>query len=184
MVIGGCQPAFRPVDYPARPQGDWVLSSAPGASQGRELPTQEQRKAFAEEETQVTALRVSTTPEDFYGSKLYDGFDFTLQPLDANDRVVRKLGHLDVSLYKFEAKTYSGEGPRLMTWHVPASRMVKLWRETGFDHGYRMKLAWASRPMLDAVKMELRFETLDGDVFTRVVTAGSVDQPRYRWLLK
>jgi molybdopterin-binding protein len=47
-----------------------------------------------------------------------------------------------------------------------------------------MKLAWAGRPMVDTVKMEVRFETLDGDVITRIITAGSVDQPRYHWLLK
>jgi molybdopterin-binding protein len=38
--------------------------------------------------------------------------------------------------------------------------------------------------MVDTVKMEVRFETLDGDVITRIITAGSVDQPRYHWLLK
>lgn len=184
IAIGGCQPAFRAVDYPAQPKSDWVLSSAPGASRVRELPTDAERKVFAEEGARVTALRVETAPEDFYGSKLYDGFDFLLQPLDAGDNVVRKLGHLDVALYTFSAKTYSGEGTRLMEWHIPASRMVKLWRESAFDRGYRIKLAWASRPMVDAVKMEVRFETLEGEVLTKIVTAGSVDQPRYHWLLK
>ena len=184
MVICGCQPAFRTVDYPAKPQGDWVLSGASAASKGRDLPSDAERTAFAEDPGRMTAIRVESSPEDFYGSKLYDGFDFLLKPLDAGDHVIRKLGHVDVTLTTFNAKTYSGKGNRLMEWHVAASRMVKFWEETGADRGYHMKLAWAGRPLVDTVKMEVRFETLDGDVITRIITAGSVDQPRYHWLLK
>jgi hypothetical protein len=183
-AMGGCQPTFRAVDYPVQPHADWVRSGAAAAPHGRDLPTDAERKAFAEEAGAVTAIRVETAPEDFYGSKLYDGFDLLLEPLDAGDKVVRRLGHVDVTLYTFNAKTYSGKGRRLLEWYVPASRMVKFWQETGVDRGYHMKLAWASRPTVDTVKMEVRFETLDGEVFTRIVTAGSVDQPRYHWLLK
>jgi len=183
-AIGGCQPGFRAVDYPAQPQADWVLSGAAAASQGREQPSDAERKAFAEEAGVVTAIRVETAPEDFYGSKLYDGFDFLLEPVDAGDHVIRKLGRADVTLYTFNAKTYSGKGRGLLEWHVPASRMVKFWEDTGAGRGYHMKLAWASRPMVDTVKMEVRFETPEGEVFTRIVTAGSVDQPRYHWLVK
>ncbi len=187
IFAAGCvQPpaTFRGVDYPATPAAEWVKSGPPWAAVDRSCPAEGDLRSFREDLWNVSALRVAASPEDFYGSKLFDGFDLTVQPLDDSNRVVKKLGHLTATLYRFEGDTYSGEGEPLMTWSVPASRMLRLWAEKGIDRGYRMKLAWHVRPMVKDVKLDVRFETLDGKTFSKIISAGSVDQPRYRWLDK
>ncbi|HUU43334.1 MAG TPA: hypothetical protein VMX57_06115 [Planctomycetota bacterium] len=187
LLVGACQagpPGFKPVDYPAEPQQDWIRASAVGSKLTPENPTADQLRTFAGEDTEVVDIRAAALPDDFYGSTLFDGFDFTLQPLDATNHTVKKLGHLSITLYTFEASTFAGRGVELMRWHVPASRMQHLW-ETGFvDGSYHLKLAWTRRPDVDYVKMEVHFTTLDGKTFTTLITPSSIDQPRYRWLEK
>ena len=148
-----------------------------------DVPQVELVMQFGRPGARVAAIRVGVSADDFQGSKLYDGFDFELQPVGPDGKLVKKLGHLSVILYRFKAATRSGKGRELMRWHVPASRMINLWTG-GFAGGrYRMKLALSARPRGKYVKMEGRFTTLDGWTFTELRTAG-IDQPRYRWLRK
>ncbi len=180
LFVAGCaQPpaTFKPVDLPAQPKADWVFSG----------PAKEEPAAsatFAEEPGAVSVIRVTAAAEDFYGSKLYDGFDVLVQPLDAQDRPVKRLGSMTATLYRFDAEGYSGEGEKLIEWHVSARRMAGLWAEGGLDRGFRMKLAWDRRPMVEDVKLDVKFVTQDGKAFEKIISAGSVDQPRYRWLEK
>jgi hypothetical protein len=91
---------------------------------------------------------------------------------------------MTATLYRFDPDTLEGEGDALMTWNVPASRMATLWSGQDISRGYHMKLAWDRRPLSEYVKLAVQFETLDGRVYTKIITAGGVDQPRYRWLVK
>lgn len=183
LMLAGCaQPpaTFKPVDYPAKPGADWVKSGLQVT-----YPEDGVRPVdFPEEPGKVSAIRVTASAEDFYGSKLYDGFDVLVQPLDAQNKVLKKLGGIAATLYRFEGDTYEGKGEKLLEWVVPYYKIEKLWVEKGIDRGYRMKLAWDRRPMVNDVKLEVRFETVHGESFTKVISAGSVDQPRYRWLEK
>jgi hypothetical protein len=168
-----------PVDYPAQPKPDWVKSGTPVTYPDEILPP----GRFPEEPGGISVIRIAASPDDFYGSKLYDGLDVTVQPLDASNKPLKKLGHLTATLYRFEGDTLEGKGEKLFEWHVSASRMAKLWVESGLDRGYHMKLAWDRRAMVKDVKLEVRFDD-HGESFTKVISAGSVDQPRYRWLEK
>lgn len=187
LSLLSCQappPGFKPVEYASEPKDDWIRASAVGSTLTPEGPTEAQRRAFAEDAAEVVAVRASAAGDDFYGSKLFDGFDFMLQPVDARNRAVKKLGHLTVVLYAFEMNTLSGQGPELMRWHVPASRLHAFWQTSLVDGAYRMKLAWTRRPDIAHVKMEVRFTTLDARTHTKLITPSSIDQPRYRWLEK
>ena len=183
LLLAGCaQPpaTFKPVDYPAQPKPDWVKSGTPATNPDDIAPA----GVFPEEPGKISIIRVAASPEDFYGSKLYDGFDFTLQPLDAQNKVLKKLGSMTATLYRFEGDTLEGKGEKLLDWHASASRMAKLWVEMGIDRGYHMKLVWDRRAMVKDVNLEVRFDAVHGESFTKVISAGSVDQPRYRWLEK
>lgn len=184
LLVAGCASTFRSGDWPAQPESHWVRSSAAGSTAVHDLPTVEQVQAFGEEPNPVVSIRAAASPDDFHGSKLFDGIDFVLQPLDAGNRPVRKLGHVTVILYQFDPDTLAGTGRELMRWHVSASRMRELWTDGGTDEGYHMKLGWTKRPTVKYVKTEVRFETLQGKRFTDLVMPGSIDQPRYRWLKK
>ncbi len=184
LLVVGCQPGFGPVDYPENPEPDWILSHPAGSAPVIEGPTEEQIEDFAEEERPVAAIRMSADAMDFHGSKLFDGYDVVFQPLDSGERPVKRLGHLSVAFYEFDATTVHGKGFELMRWHVPASKMAELWQPGFVDEGYQMKFAWGERPIVRHVRMEVRFETLDGKVFTKLFTPESPDQPRYRWLHK
>jgi len=174
---------FVPVDYPSEPKVDWIQAGPAGVEAPAESWTPQQEQAFVGEMEPVTAIRAVASADDFHGSKLYDGFDLTVQPLDNDLRPVKRLGSLTVVLYDFHPDTLSGKAGELMRWHVPVSRMRTFWKMGPIDAAYRMKLAWTMRPTCDYVKMEVRFATVDAKVFTKLLTAG-IDQPRYRWLAK
>ena len=181
LAAGCTQPpaTFGPVEYPAKAEADWIRSG-PGEDSANPLAGKE----FREEPGALCDLRVTASPADFYGSKLYDGLDVTLQPLDASGKPLRKLGGMTATLYRFEGETYEGKGEKLLEWRASPERMAGLWAEKGIDRGYAMRLAWDRRPMVKDVRLEVRFETRDGKSFAKIVSAGSVDQPRYRWLDK
>ena len=175
---------FTPVDAPSEWQSDWVRAAPVGATTTAEQWDANAEAAFAGEVKTMTSVRATASPMDFYGSALFDGFDLTVQPLDNALRGVKRLGSLTVVLYDFDVDTLSGQGGELMRWHVPATQMRTLWKPGRFDAAYRMKLAWTRRPSCDYVKMSVRFTTFDGEVFALLITPGSIDQPRYRWLTK
>ena len=183
LLLAGCaQPpaTFKLVDFPAQPKPDWVRSGVPVTNPDEIL----RPGSFPEEPGTISVIRVTASSEDFYGSKLYDGIDFALQPLDAQNRALKKLGGMTATLYRFEGDTLEGKGEKLLEWRVSSTRMATLWVEKGIDRGYRMKLAWDRRPMVKDVQLDVRFDTVHGESFTKVISAGSVDQPRYRWLEK
>jgi hypothetical protein len=95
-----------------------------------------------------------------------------------------KLARIAGIVLNYPGLKLEAEGEELMTWQVSASRLATLWSGSGADRGFRMKLAWDRRPLVEDVRMQVRFETLDGRAFTTLMTPGSVDQPRYRWLKK
>jgi hypothetical protein len=184
LAGAGCQPASRSVALPAGQRADWIVSEPAGASAPQEqTPWPDLTEAFGEAPLAVASIRASVSASDFYGNRLFDGFDLVVQPLERNDHPIRKLGRLTVVLHKFDPETLSGLGPELMCWHVEPARMVQLWKKTGIDEAYHMKLAWASRPSVNRVRMSIRFETPDGGDFTEL-RSEDIDQPRYRWLLK
>lgn len=187
VAAAGCvaPPAgLGPVDYPAEPESHWIKSGPPGSTPKHETPTDELVKDFAEDNVPVSAVRADASADNFHGSRLFDGFDFELQPLDPQGKPVKRLGHLSVILCEFNINKLSAKGRELMRWHVPASRMARLWTEGSAGECYHMKLAWTVRPLTDYVRMDVRFTTLDGKTFTVLKTPSSIDQPRYRWLHK
>lgn len=182
LLSAGCQPGFRSVEMPAEPDPDWIWS---GASIAQEEPLRLGDLAiFGENGGAVASIRAAASPDDFYGSKLYDGFDFTFQPLDETDRPVKKLGTLSVTLYTFKAGSLVAKGTELMSWHVPPSKLAGLWQQGMLERGYQMKLAFTKRPLVEYTCIDVQFETLKGRIFTCTLTAVSLDQPRYRWLKK
>jgi len=183
-ACGGLPPRSTLVEHPTEWQDDWIRSSPRGSKPVQDLPRPDLVMQFGRPEARVAAIRVGVAADDFHGSKLYDGFDFELQPLGPDGRPVKKLGHLSVILYQFRARTLAGTGRELMRWHVPASKMVTLWTGGVAGGCYHMKLAWGARPRVKYVKMEVRFTTLDGMTYTELKTPDSLDQPRYRWLRK
>jgi hypothetical protein len=181
LLAAGCAqgPAtFKPVDYPAQPGPNWVKSGVKAVEKGSSAVV------FADQTVVLGAIRVAVAPDDFYGSKLYDGLDLLLQPLDASNRPVKTLGSMTATLYRFEGETVEGQGEKLLEWSVSAERMAGFWVEDANDRGYRVKLAWDRRPRVGSVTMEVRFVTREGVAFTKRVSAGGLDQPRYRWLDK
>ena len=156
----------------------------PVASGLDEIASVDRRAAFAESNTEVSVLHVRAAPADYKGNPLYDGFELTVQPLDTDDNTVRKIGSLTVTAYAFNVKTKSGRGPELMRWFVPNARMMDAWQRIGLDEGYRLRLSWERRPRETYIVLEATFRQPDGRTFTALKAPISIEQTRYRYLLK
>lgn len=126
----------------------------------------------------LAGLDVQWTTADFDGNRRWDGFDVTVMPLNARGESVRKPGGLIMELYRFDPKTLSSLGEKLLVWRIPEKSLLPTWE----SNRYHFRLSWwQNKPRRDNfyVVMVTTFVQHDGTVHTKTRSPLLITQSRY-----
>ena len=126
----------------------------------------------------VVGIDVQWQAADFDGNRRWDGFDVTVMPLNAQSGSVRKPGGLIMELYRFDPKTLSSLGEKLLVWRIPEKSLLPTWE----SNRYHFRLGWwQNKPRRKSfyVVLVTTFVEHDDTVHTKTRAPLLITQSRY-----